>query len=101
MYYVWLHIKNGFTRGRTLDKEKVKLAHDKAKITLASLSDEEKRRRHLEASERRSGINNPMYGSRYKWMTDGVNDVRADYAEVDYYLNIGYKLGRTKAHGAC
>ena len=54
------------------------------------------------------GENNPMYGKERNdlreynkipkaWMTDGLNDVYILHSELDNYLQLGYRRGRSKS----
>ena len=43
-----------------------------------------------------AGKNNPMYGTRFKWMTDGENNKRVDFCDVDKYKLNGWRCGMTK-----
>ena len=46
----------------------------------------------------RKGPENPAYGSHYKWLTNGENDIRIyekDYNKLNDYYNQGYYQGRS------
>lgn len=42
------------------------------------------------------GENNPMYGTTFQWMTNGIENKRGYEHLVDKYLQMGYYFGMTK-----
>lgn len=40
------------------------------------------------------GINNPMYGTSYKWINNNGNLKRVKLPEINNYLQMGWKVGR-------
>lgn len=46
--------------------------------------------------EQRSGINNPMYGKRFKCMNNGEINKYVALNKIDTYLSLGWKFGRIK-----
>lgn len=54
--------------------------------------------RHKEETKKQislkmSGENNPMYGTTFTWMNNGITRKRVDKSEVYYYIKLGYRLG--------
>jgi hypothetical protein len=43
-----------------------------------------------------TGKNNPMYGTRFKWMTNGKNNKRVNPDDLNYYKSLGWREGMTK-----
>lgn len=47
-----------------------------------------------------SGKNNPMFGSRFKWMTKNNKNKRANFNEIDNLLKDGWQFGKTQKRGS-
>lgn len=79
-----------------LSEESKASANLKRKIARESMSDEQKESLRNKKSLMMLGENNPMYGSTYKWMNDQIRNYRIPPDQVDYYVQIGYELGRVR-----
>lgn len=94
-----IYLDQGWQKGgkpKHLSDESRKSANLKRAIARNQMSLQERELLKQKKSERMSGINNPMYGSAYKWMNDHFKNYRIALDQIDHYIQIGYELGRVK-----
>lgn len=114
-------IPEGFYPGRTFNtsnigkykrtEEHIKIYKDRPKRTGFHHSDETKQKLrdanlgkkysteiNKKKGRPKSGALNPAFGVHYKWLTNGIEDIRLyedKYYELDSFLSNGYRIGRS------
>lgn len=95
-------------RGRVVSESTIQKRREKRIGHVVSEETREKLRvanlgkRYLEETNKkkgrtRKGSDNPAFGTHYKWLTNGTEDIRiyeSNYDKLPLYYNIGYKDGR-------